>query len=192
MVYPTTMTTKGASISTWLPIRALVRWQAGSPQAFPVLLASLAILRVLLQGLQHVSHSEKDRARLEVLEETHIVCATLSFSGSALFGRMQHKFDVVVIDESAQAVEPATLIPLVTGCKQVRFHEGLFASCGRSSVSSEKKDMVRWGKKTLNALVAAKTQADMGAESSHCKRTDLSHRDPCCKKLSDMVRTSII
>ena len=72
-----------------------------------------------MQGLQHISQSERDRARLEVLEEAHIVCSTLSFAGSGLFGRMRHKFDVVVIDEAAQAVEPATLIPLVAGCKQV-------------------------------------------------------------------------
>lgn len=30
-----------------------------------------------------------------------------------------HRFDVVVIDEAAQAVEPATLVPIINGCKQV-------------------------------------------------------------------------
>lgn len=30
------------------------------------------------------------------------------------------RFDVVVIDEAAQAVEPATLVPILNGCKQVR------------------------------------------------------------------------
>ena len=47
------------------------------------------------------------------------MCSTLSFSGSGLFARMSRPFDVVVIDEAAQAVEPSTLVPLVTGCHQV-------------------------------------------------------------------------
>lgn len=29
------------------------------------------------------------------------------------------RFDVVIIDEAAQAVEPSTLVPLMLGCKQV-------------------------------------------------------------------------
>ena len=58
--------------------------------------------------------------KLALLEEAHIVCSTLSFSGSAIFSKMSRKFDVVVIDEAAQAVEPAILVPLVQGVKQVR------------------------------------------------------------------------
>lgn len=46
------------------------------------------------------------------------MCSTLSFSGSGLLQRISRPFDVVVIDEAAQAVEPATLIPLCTGAKQ--------------------------------------------------------------------------
>lgn len=57
--------------------------------------------------------------KLALLEEAHIVCSTLSFSGSAIFSKMSRKFDVVVIDEAAQAVEPAILVPLVQGVKQV-------------------------------------------------------------------------
>ncbi len=57
--------------------------------------------------------------KLALLEEAHIVCSTLSFSGSGLFAQMSRKFDVVVIDEAAQAVEPAILVPLVQGVKQV-------------------------------------------------------------------------
>ena len=54
-----------------------------------------------------------------ILDEAAIVFSTLSFSGSAILTRMTRAFDVVIIDEAAQAVEPATLVPLVHGCRQV-------------------------------------------------------------------------
>ncbi|KAF6164776.1 hypothetical protein GIB67_035705 [Kingdonia uniflora] len=54
-----------------------------------------------------------------ILSEAAIVFSTLSFSGSNLFSKLNHVFDVVIIDEAAQAVEPATLVPLANGCKQV-------------------------------------------------------------------------
>eukprot|EP00803_Ostreobium_quekettii_P007947 evm.model.scf_520.6 EVM.evm.TU.scf_520.6 scf_520:61854-71225(+) len=63
--------------------------------------------------------AELDRMRSTVVEEAEIVGSTLGFSGSSLFNRVSCKFDVVVIDEAAQAVEPATLIPLMRGCKQL-------------------------------------------------------------------------
>ncbi|XP_073133185.1 probable helicase MAGATAMA 3 [Henckelia pumila] len=62
---------------------------------------------------------DKDSIRASILEEAVIVFSTLSFSGSALFSKLNRGFDVVIIDEAAQAVEPATLIPLANGCKQV-------------------------------------------------------------------------
>ncbi|VAI54731.1 unnamed protein product [Triticum turgidum subsp. durum] len=62
---------------------------------------------------------EYDRIRASLLDEAAIVFSTLSFSGSAIFTRMTRAFDVVIIDEAAQAVEPATLVPLVHGCRQV-------------------------------------------------------------------------
>ncbi|XP_078440958.1 P-loop containing nucleoside triphosphate hydrolases superfamily protein [Wolffia australiana] len=62
---------------------------------------------------------DRDQIRASILDESAIVFSTLSFSGSALFGRMKRVFDVVIIDEAAQAVEPATLVPLAHGCKQV-------------------------------------------------------------------------
>eukprot|EP00884_Botryococcus_braunii_P016658 jgi/Botrbrau1/3676/Bobra.0008s0007.1 len=61
----------------------------------------------------------QDKARMAVLEAADIVCSTLSFSGSSTFARMSRGFDVVVIDEAAQAVEPSTLVPLVAGVRQV-------------------------------------------------------------------------
>ncbi|CAI0375634.1 unnamed protein product [Linum tenue] len=60
-----------------------------------------------------------DNIRSSILDEAVIVFSTLSFSGSALFSKLNHGFDVVIIDEAAQAVEPATLVPLSNGCKQV-------------------------------------------------------------------------
>lgn len=62
---------------------------------------------------------DTDSIRAAILEESVIVFSTLSFSGSALFSKLNHGFDVVIIDEAAQAIEPATLVPLVNGCKQV-------------------------------------------------------------------------
>ncbi|KAK2638699.1 hypothetical protein Ddye_026494 [Dipteronia dyeriana] len=62
---------------------------------------------------------DKDSIRSAILNEAVIVCSTLSFSGSSLLSKLNQGFDIVIIDEAAQAVEPATLVPLVTGCKQV-------------------------------------------------------------------------
>ena len=56
---------------------------------------------------------------MAVLREAAVVGATLSFSGSSALAALGNHFDVVIIDEAAQAVEPSTLIPLVAGCKQV-------------------------------------------------------------------------
>ena len=57
---------------------------------------------------------------MAILREASIVGSTLSFSGSSALAALGNHFDVVIIDEAAQAVEPSTLIPLVAGCKQVR------------------------------------------------------------------------
>lgn len=62
---------------------------------------------------------ERDRVKLAILDEAAVVCSTLSFSGSGMFSRMTRQFDVVVIDEASQAVEPSTLVPLCYGAKQV-------------------------------------------------------------------------
>ena len=72
-----------------------------------------------VQGASASAKASRERARLAVLEEADVVCSTLSFAGSGLFERLSRPFDVVVIDEAAQAVEPSTLIPLVLGCQQV-------------------------------------------------------------------------
>ncbi|KAI8556499.1 hypothetical protein RHMOL_Rhmol05G0257700 [Rhododendron molle] len=65
------------------------------------------------------SGRERDSIRASILDEAAIVFSTLSFSGSVLFSKINRGFDVVIIDEAAQAVEPATLVPLANGCKQL-------------------------------------------------------------------------
>ncbi|XP_065856347.1 probable helicase MAGATAMA 3 [Euphorbia lathyris] len=62
---------------------------------------------------------DTDSIRTAILDEAVIVFSTLSFSGSAMFSKLNRGFDVVIIDEAAQAIEPATLVPLSNGCKQV-------------------------------------------------------------------------
>ncbi|KAL8151565.1 hypothetical protein V2J09_021373 [Rumex salicifolius] len=62
---------------------------------------------------------DRDSIRTAVLDEAVIVFSTLSFSGSSIFSKLNRTFDVVIIDEAAQAVEAATLVPLSSGCKQV-------------------------------------------------------------------------
>ncbi|KAK1384450.1 putative helicase MAGATAMA 3 [Heracleum sosnowskyi] len=62
---------------------------------------------------------DRNDIRDSILDEAAIVFSTLSFSGSSLFSKLNRTFDVVIIDEAAQAIEAATLIPLANGCKQV-------------------------------------------------------------------------
>ncbi|PKI50261.1 probable helicase MAGATAMA 3 [Punica granatum] len=67
---------------------------------------------------QVAAGTDSDSIRAAILDEAVIVFSTLSFSGSTIFSKLNHGFDVVIIDEAAQAVEPATLVPLSSGCKQ--------------------------------------------------------------------------
>lgn len=53
------------------------------------------------------------------MEEASIICSTLAFSGSGVFTKMARKFDAIVIDEAAQAVEPSVLVALTQGAPQV-------------------------------------------------------------------------
>ncbi|CAN4110627.1 unnamed protein product [Withania somnifera] len=62
---------------------------------------------------------DKDSIRASILDEAVIVFSTLSFSASPVFTKLNRGFDVVIIDEAAQAVEPSILLPLSNGCKQV-------------------------------------------------------------------------
>ncbi|KAL6495071.1 hypothetical protein OROGR_030753 [Orobanche gracilis] len=65
-----------------------------------------------------MGHEEKDNIRASILEAV-IVFSTPSHSRTPIFSRLRRGFDVVIVDEAAQAVEPATLVLLANGCKQV-------------------------------------------------------------------------
>lgn len=56
------------------------------------------------------------RARLDVLREADIICSTLAGSGHEILE--QFDFEMVIIDEAAQAIELSSLIPLKYNCKR--------------------------------------------------------------------------
>ncbi|KAF2770419.1 hypothetical protein EJ03DRAFT_67426 [Teratosphaeria nubilosa] len=58
----------------------------------------------------------KKRAQQAVLDEAHVICATLSGSGHDMFQSLNIEFETVIIDEAAQCVEMSSLIPLKYGC----------------------------------------------------------------------------
>lgn len=68
-----------------------------------------------------VSNMAKDieKIKFEILSNVKIVCSTLSMAGSNLLTSLNQKFDTVVIDEAAQAIETSTLIPLKYGCERL-------------------------------------------------------------------------
>ena len=51
-----------------------------------------------------------------IIDEAHILCATLSGSGHDMFRNLKIDFETVVIDEAAQSIELSALIPLKYGC----------------------------------------------------------------------------
>ena len=56
------------------------------------------------------------KVQQEIIEEAHVICATLSGSGHDMFQNLNVEFETVVIDEAAQCVELSALIPLKYGC----------------------------------------------------------------------------
>ena len=62
------------------------------------------------------SDLERKRAQQQVLDEAHVLCATLSASGHDMFQNLSLEFETVVVDEAAQCTELAALIPLKYGC----------------------------------------------------------------------------
>lgn len=62
------------------------------------------------------SWEAEEQVSVSFMEEAEIVFTTLSSTGRRLFSRLSRKFDLVLIDEAAQASEVATLQALAFGC----------------------------------------------------------------------------
>ncbi|KAG9992125.1 hypothetical protein KCU86_g25367, partial [Aureobasidium melanogenum] len=58
----------------------------------------------------------RKRVQQSILDDAHIICATLSGSGHDMFQSLNIEFETVVVDEAAQCVEMSALIPLKYGC----------------------------------------------------------------------------
>ncbi|KAF1348692.1 SEN1 N terminal-domain-containing protein [Delphinella strobiligena] len=58
----------------------------------------------------------RKRVQQSILDEAHVICATLSGSGHDMFQSLNIEFETVIIDEAAQCVEMGALIPLKYGC----------------------------------------------------------------------------
>lgn len=58
----------------------------------------------------------RKKAQQAVLDEAHVICATLSGSGHDMFQSLNIDLETVIIDEAAQCVEMSSLIPLKYGC----------------------------------------------------------------------------
>jgi senataxin len=68
--------------------------------------------------------SAKRKARLDVLNDADVICCTLSGSGHDIIE--QFEFDLVIIDEAAQAIELSSLIPLKFSSNQCIMVGGMF------------------------------------------------------------------
>ncbi|EPE08021.1 dna-binding protein smubp-2 [Ophiostoma piceae UAMH 11346] len=79
-----------------------------------------AIERDKESGNTYVRETEIKRRQIQqkILNEAHVLCATLSGSGHDLFKNLNIEFETVIIDEAAQCVELSALIPLKYGCSK--------------------------------------------------------------------------
>ncbi|OQS00947.1 hypothetical protein ACHHYP_02059 [Achlya hypogyna] len=76
-----------------------------------------SMVRQALQNNKHVPKETKDQLESSFLESAHIVFTTLSSAGHRALDD-SNRYDILVIDEAAQAVELSTIIPMRFGSKQ--------------------------------------------------------------------------
>ena len=79
--------------------------------------------------------SAKRKARIDVLNEADIICCTLSGSGHEIIDRME--FDLIIIDEAAQAIELSSLIPLKFASQRCVLVGGMFLAISNPPLINE-------------------------------------------------------
>jgi senataxin len=111
---------------------------------------------------------------------------------------MAKHFDVVIIDEAAQAVEPSVMVPLVMGCKQVgvlpRWCEGV-AACASTLLHQGPPSGMQHEMQglqcvtTCNQAPGAVLQGQCLPDMVHC----VNNRLPlgCSVQRSMMTRTAV-
>lgn len=70
-------------------------------------------------GATRTAELNRKRVQQSILDEAHVICATLSGSGHDMFQSLNIEFETVVVDEAAQCVEMSALIPLKYGAAKV-------------------------------------------------------------------------
>ncbi|KAJ2252611.1 DEAD-box type RNA helicase, partial [Coemansia sp. RSA 454] len=60
----------------------------------------------------------RQAVRMQILQSTDVLCCTLSGSGHEMLASLKCTFDTVIIDEAAQSIELACLIPLKYECER--------------------------------------------------------------------------
>src|SRR5437763_10255497 len=70
--------------------------------------------------LAMVRYADMNRRQIisVIVEEADVICCTLSGSGHDQLLKMKVDFETVIIDEAAQSIELAALIPLKYGCQR--------------------------------------------------------------------------
>lgn len=76
--------------------------------------AKMAIREVVLKSPENVVFDLRSQLETELLDAAHIVLTTLGSAGSKALENCA-KFEVVVVDEAAQSIEPSTLSALELG-----------------------------------------------------------------------------
>lgn len=67
------------------------------------------------------------KCRKEILQEADVICGTLSGTGHEALQLEEFDFEMVVIDEAAQAIELSSLIPLKYKCRRCIMVGGMYS-----------------------------------------------------------------